>query len=301
MPGTSTRSGSDARAGIAILLAALGLLGCGEAAPAGQRLVDPRRDPPVNGLEVEPGSGALLLSTNRGLYRIAPGAERAERIRSRVVTAKGSAPVGRQLAIASGGGSLLLGSGHPHTRGRLPSFLGFMTSRDGGRTWRVRSRLGFADLHSIVPAHDRVYALDTVLDGLLVGDARGRRWREHLTPGSRMLDLAVDPGDPAYVLASDRNGIHRSEDEGETWRQIAPGDSPRLAWPAGGPAYRADRDGRVSASDDRGVSWRPTTIVEGRPAWLKALGPRRLLMALDDATVLESADGGESWERRFEP
>lgn len=284
------------------MLVALGLLGCGKDSSPGQRLVDPRKDPAVNGLAPEPGSRALLLSTNLGLYRIAPGAERAQRLKSRVIVQGATSPVGRALAVASDGSSTLLGSGHPDDkRGKLPPFLGLMTSTDKGRTWKVRSRLGLADLHSIVPAHDHIYALDTVLDGLLVGDKTGKRWQERLTPGSRMVDLAVDPGDPAYLLASDKHGIYRSDDEGESWRQIAPGDSPRIAWPAGGDAYRADRDGRVSASSDRGVSWRPLTLVKGRPAWLTALGGKRLLMALGDGSVLESSDGGESWDTRFEP
>jgi len=284
------------------VLVALGLLGCGEDSSPGQRLVDPRKDPAVNGLTQEPGSRAVLLSTNLGLYRIAPGADRAQRVKSMVVAQGATSPVGRALAVASGDSSTLLGSGHPDDqRGKLPPFLGLMTSTDQGRTWKVRSRIGLADLHSIVPAHDRIYALDTVLDGLLIGDKSGRRWQERLTPGSRMVDLAVDPRDPAYLLASDKHGIFRSDDEGRSWRQIAPGDSPRIAWPANGAAYRADRDGRVSSSSDRGVSWRPLTLVKGRPAWLTALGRRWLLMALDDGSVLESADGGESWETRFEP
>ena len=285
-----------------MVLAAIAVLGCGEdASRPNARLVDPGgRAAPINGLELEPASGAILLSTNRGLYRIARGSDRAERLKSRVVTPKGSSPVGKFLPIAAGGPSLLLASGHPDKRGKLPSFLGFLTSRDGGRTWKVKSRFGLADMHSIVPAHGHIYALDTVLDGLLVGDATGSTWKERVTPGSQMLDLVVDPDDADHLLASDKNGVYRSEDQGRRWKQLDRGESPRLAWPDGGVVYRADANRRVYKSKDRGTSWELASLIDGRPWRLTAAGDK-LLVALGDGTVLESGDGAQSWEKRFEP
>ena len=176
-----------------------------------------------------------------------------------------------------------------------------MESRDGGRNWSVLARFGIADLHVIRPAHARIYAVDAVLGGLLIGSQSGRRWIERSTPTETTLDLAVDPGDPRRLVLSDRNGLHRSEDQGRSWRQIASGSSPRLAWPAGGRLYRADADGRVFTSDDGGTSFELADLVEGEPAKLAPLGPRHLLLALGDATIMESVDGGANWKRRFKP
>jgi photosystem II stability/assembly factor-like uncharacterized protein len=274
--------------------------GCGE--EARQSLVDTRRQPPINGLEVEPGSRAILLSTNLGLFRL-EGEKPARRVSSVARRGDDSARVGRVLTFAAAGRSLLLGSGHPDRGGRLPPFLGLMTSEDGGRTWKVRSRAGLADLHVLRPAHGRIYALDAVLDGLLIGEAarKGWRWKELMTPGSPMLDLEVDPSDGDYLLASDKNAIYRSEDRGASWREIAKGRSARLSWPARGPVYRADADGRVSSSSDRGMTWELTSLVDGEPWKLKAVGVRHLLVALGNATILESKDGGRSWDERFSP
>ena len=55
--------------------------------------------------------------------------------------------------------SLVRISGHPDQR-TLPQYLGYLRSDDGGRNWRVVSRLGDADLHKIVFKHDRLYAWD---------------------------------------------------------------------------------------------------------------------------------------------
>ena len=277
-------------------------MGCGDDGGDGAaKLVDPARNPPVNSLDVDPRSGAILLSTNRGLFRIERGSQRALRMRSEVEAGPDRGTTGRFLTFAANGSSGLLGSGHPNGGNDLPPYLGLMASRDGGRSWSVLSRLGLADLHVIRPAHGRVYALDAVLDGLLVGDPRGRRWSELRTPRPRMLDLEVDPGDGDYLLASDKESIYRSEDRGRNWRPIARGRSPRLAWPPGGPVYRADSDRRVLVSSDRGVSWKLASLLDGEPWRLKALGAKRLLAALGDGSVLETTDGGREWKDRFRP
>lgn len=283
--------------------AVLGLLlpACGEDAGDGPALVDTRRDPPIVGLEVEPRSRAILLSTNRGLFRIGPGSRRATRIRSVVRNGRTRGAAGPFLTLAAAGPAGLIGSGHPERGSALPPFLGLMTSADGGRTWKVRSRAGLADLHVIRWAHGRVYALDAVLDGLLVGSVDGDRWRELRTPSSPMLDLAVDPTDPSYLLASDARAIYRSKDGGRRWRPAAFGRAPRLTWRRRSGLVRADADGRVSKSSDRGVTWGFLSQVEGEPMKLTTSGENALLMALSDGTLLESKDGGSEWQERFRP
>ncbi len=285
-----------------LVICALVVGGCGDEARGGGALVDAgAKTPPVNALEPEPGGRSALLSTNRGLYRVDLRRGRATPVRSRVRRGHRTTPVGRFLNVASASATQLLGSGHPDRAGRFPPYLGLMESRDRGRTWSVLARYGLADLHVIRLAHGRIYAADAVLGGLLVGSRSGRRWVERSTPSETALDLAVDPRDPRRLVLSDGNGVHRSEDQGRSWRQIASGRSSRLAWPAGGPLYRADADGRVFASDDAGTSFELADLIDGEPVKLAPLGPRHLLMALSDATILESTDAGASWKQRFEP
>src|SRR5665809_85454 len=51
------------------------------------------------------------------------------------------------LELKVAGPGRFIGSGHPDQRGALPGFLGLIESGDSGRSWRVISRLGTADLH----------------------------------------------------------------------------------------------------------------------------------------------------------
>ena len=169
----------------------------------------------------------------------------------------------------------MLGSGHPDRAGRFPPYLGLMESRDGGRSWSVLARFGIADLHAIRLAHGRIYAVDAVLGGVLMGSQSGRRTGSSAAPPTETgLDLAVDPGDPSRLVLSDRNGMHRSEDQGRSWRQIASGSltAAGVARRAGR-LYRADADGRVFTSDDGGTSFELADLVEGEPAKLAAAWP----------------------------
>lgn len=201
----------------------------------------------------------------------------------------------------SAGPRTLLGSGHPDDQGKLPAFLGFMRSEDGGRTWRVLSRLGEADLHKIIQVHDRLYAFDAVLGAMLISGDGGRTFSERFTPRGLVIDFVVDPEDPGYLLASTEDQLFRSEDEGRRWRGIEAGEGIRLAWTAGDTVLRADKDGTVQRSDDRGRTFEPIGRVPGEPCKFKSLDRERHLLALSDGTIVETKDGGAKWTVVFEP
>ena len=289
-----------ARATLAAGLLALGVAGCGSGdGTEGSALVDPKRKPPINSLDVEPGSGALLLTTNRGFFRIAK--REAQRVSGQVRTPDGRSPVGTFLTVKALGGNRLLGSGHPDRKGRLEDFLGVLRSDDGGRRWRVVSRYGLSDLHVLRLLHGRIYAYDAVLPGLLVSEDGGKEWTEKATPPGLVLDLVVDPDDRDYLVVSNEREIFRSTDGGDSWRSIARAQSARLEWPRPGALYRTDEDGRVYRSDDRGESWEALGTIDGEPWKLKAVGGDELYAALADATVVHSKDEGRTWEERFKP
>lgn len=284
-----------------VLLLALVLAGCGSSAEVrrSNALVDFAGEPPtVSGFVVD-RDGTALLGTNRGLFRIPEGSGRAERLQGRVDDPFGSAPVGTGLELDRGPGRTLYGSGHPETAQPLPANLGLLRSRDGGRTWRVLSRLGEADLHRIIALHDRLYAFDAVLGAVLVSRDGGRTWDEHFTPSRDVTDLAVDPADPARLLVTVGDELHTSTDTGDTW-SAAPGGG-LLAWPAPGVLMRARADGTFAVSADGGGRWEDRARIDGEPAQLVALGADRALVALADGAIVETDDGGRSWEARFEP
>ena len=280
------------------------LAGCGsEAEPAArsERLVDFSKDPPfVNSLEQDARTGEYLLTTNRGFFRIDPENDSVRRVRGTVEAGGKRSTIGTFLELNLDDRGALVGSGHPDQR-TLPQYLGYIRSEDGGKTWRVISRLGNADLHKIVFKHDRLYAWDAVLSAIVISEDGGRSFTERFTPRGLIVDFEVDPADPDRILAATEDRLFRSLDGGETWRPLLLNAGSRLAWPTPDRLYLAADDGTVSRSVDGGESFDRVGRVDGEPAVLDPESTVALSMALSDGTVLHSDDGGASWEERFRP
>ena len=289
-----------------LLLLAVLLAGCGADDDGGEgkssRLVDFTKKPPfVNALEIDPADESFLLTTNRGFYRIPKDGDEPKRVRAKVTAKEGSSPIGTFLEIDVLGPGEVVGSGHPDNARPLPPYLGFMRSTDGGRNWTVVSRLGEADLHQIRRIHDRLYAFDAVLGAILISEDDGKNWEERFTPRQLVLDFVVAPEDPEHIIASTEEQIYRSQDGGEKWRPATQGSAPRLDWPAPEALMRADKDGLFQVSTDGGQTWERRGRIEGEPYKVRAIDAERAFVALSDGTILETTDGGKSFEERFRP
>jgi hypothetical protein len=280
-----------------------------EASPApktaerSEKLVDFSGKPPyVNALERDPATGDFLLTTNRGFWRIERETQKVTRITGTVSAKKQRDTVGTFLLVKSAGGQTLIGSGHPDHQNTLPQFIGFMRSDDLGRTWRVVSRLGGADLHKIELKHDRMYAFDAVLSAIVISRDEGRTFQERFTPRGLIIDFAVDPEDPDYILADNDDELFASRDGGRQWKGLLRAPRIRLAWPAAGHLYRADQDGKVYTSTTRGRTWTETSSVPGEPyRFLETEDPQHLFLALSDGTILETTDAAKTWKPVFTP
>jgi hypothetical protein len=291
---------------LALIAALLLVAGCGADEGGGggrsSELVDFTKKPPyVNALEVDPADDSFLLTTNRGFYRIPSDGGKATRVKSKVTAKEGTSPVGTFLEVDVLGPGEVVGSGHPDDPKALPPYLGFIRSTDGGKTFKVVSRLGEADLHQIRRIHDRLYAFDAVLGAILISEDDGRTWTERFTPRQLILDFVVDPEDPEHLIASTEEQIYRSQDGGEKWRPSDQGSAPRLDWPAPDTLMRADKDGLFQVSSDGGQTWERRGRIEGEPYKVRALDAERAFVALSDGTILETTDGGKSFEEKFRP
>ena len=294
-----------------VLLTAVSIVGLGV---AGALLWDSSSDAPadvltdasgsdpgpvhVHGLGINPADGALFLATHTGLFRVGPTARDAVRVGDRFQDTMGFAVVGENR---------FLGSGHPDPRDtRLPPRLGLIQSWDAGREWApVSLEDNEADLHVLRAAGSSLYGYDVVEERLLASRDEGRTWDEVRKPtAGQLVDLAIDPNEPRHVVATAAGGLdsgtYASLDGGERWKQVS-GAVGLLAWPTPELLYLVDDLGRVRASDDGGSSWSSRGAIGGQPAALLAARPSELYVALHDATIKRSTNGGRAWTVRSTP
>ena len=276
------------------------VIGCGgssdEGTPPPQRTDNPVVEDPgpvhVHGLGVNPADRRLIVATHTGLFEVS-GPRKAERIAGRYQDT---------MAFQVTGPNRFVGSGHPDVREKLPPFLGFIESGDGGKTWRPRSLQGRVDFHVLRAVGARVYGFGTDFESraprFLVSGDRGRTWTRREVPEA-LESLAVNPANPRHIVASGRAGLHASRDEGRTWRNLR-SEPGLLAWAAPRRLYLLDTKGLVAVSSSGGKRWQATGSVGGKPgAFEVARG--RLLAALHDGTVKASSNQGSTWRVRFRP
>jgi hypothetical protein len=284
------------------VLALVALAGCGgsEAVPAGGTQlavpwVDPDGDPPiVGGLSVNPADGTLLMTTNTGMFTIAPGGSKPRGFTGTLETPDGSGKVSEALVTRFVGPDELIGSGHPAAGESLPSALGFIRSDDAGRTWTSVSELGTADFHALVTSGGTIVGALFGQPQALVSTDDGKTWSTRTTP-QPLVGLAVDPHDAARWIASTAQGVFRTTDGGRTWRPQDPTPNVRFAWADDGDLYRIDPGGPVKLSTDGGVRWEDRGSTGGEPQALALDGGGKLYAALIDGTVTVSDDGGRTF------
>lgn len=244
----------------------------------------------AHGLGVDPGDGTLYAATHFGLLRIGADGE-LTRMADRYQDTMGFEVVGPGRFLASG---------HPDFREDHPPLLGLIESTDAGQTWTPLSLRGEADFHAIQSVHDQIYAYDSTSETFMVSD-QGRDWdrRSQLV----MLDFAVSPQDPDLVLATIESGLQRSSDGGRTWAPVS--QAPQLAvvaWNDADEVLGVARDGGVHASADDGVTWSRRGDVGGEPEAMTLAdvdGRSVLFVAVSEGRIVESADGGRSFEIRY--
>jgi hypothetical protein len=269
---------------VALLLAGCGGRDDGAAHGTGDRAAIEH----IHGLGIDPADGRLVIATHHGLFEVREGDTTPRRV------GEGDQDVMGFFVVGPGH---FLGSGHPGSDRSLPSNLGLIESRDGGRTWQSVALSGEADFHALAASKALVYGFDATEGRLMVSADHGRGWEERGAPAA-VFGMAIDPADPRTVIAGTEAGIYRSSDAAATWRPLRQDTTGLLAWSGPGRLFLVDGQGRVHRSRDGGVTWSARGATGGAPTAFAADGSD-LVVALADGTVKVSGDGGASWTPRI--
>ncbi|MGH2946012.1 MAG: WD40/YVTN/BNR-like repeat-containing protein [Solirubrobacteraceae bacterium] len=279
--------------------------GEGGASPA-QDLRVPWLDPDgvtpiVGSVDVNPADESIWLSTNTGMFRVARGSDRPERVTGNLTTDQGSGEISPELVIRFRGPDELIASGHPPAGSALPPALGLIASDDAGRTWNGVSEVGRSDFHAIQTARGDVVVAGLFGEAAISVSRDGGRTFETRTPPEPLIDLEVDPGNPQRLIGSNAAGLIGSTDGGESWRQREPVPNVRFSWPASDALFRIEPGGPVKFSSDGGETWEDRGSTGGEPQALFARDAEQLHVVLLDGTIKASEDGGRSWTDRVVP
>ena len=250
----------------------------------------------IGSLAVDPGDGTLMIGTGLGLFRLEPGAKKAERVTGKLDTPDGSGELSSNMVVRYSGPGDLLASGHPEGSGALPENLGLIRSTDAGDTWKPVSELGESDFHLLQARGDHVVAVRAEETDVLVSTDGGSSF-ETRTPPDTPIDVAFDPKDPKRMVVATAQGTFTSNDGGGSWRPRDPIPSDQLAWAAPDALYRSDRGGAVKLSADGGATWKEQGNVGLSVNELAADGEGILYASVPGGEVQRSTDGGATWKR----
>jgi photosystem II stability/assembly factor-like uncharacterized protein len=251
-----------------------------------------------HGIAVAAGEPSrLYLATHHGLYAVAAdgGADR--------ISSDGNDYMG--FTPHPGDPDILHGSGHLAGGGNM----GFISSRDGGKTWRKLSDGigGPVDFHQMDVSKADPLVIVGMSRGLQISRNGGRSW-EMIGPGpAGLIDLAASAKDGNTFYAATRRGLVRSTDGGRTWKpaHLVRRPTTMVHVTAEGVVYAYQIGTGLMKTAEPGLNWRIVNSNFGQSYMVHlAADPTnpKLLYAITTnqqrrtQLVIFSRDGGRSWK-----
>ena len=266
----------------------LALTGCGgdkKSAPPNSAETDPGIVH-AHGLGVDPADGAVFIATHTGLFRSPEGEDEARRVGESFQDTMGFTVTGP---------GRFLGSGHPDAQSDKPPMLGLMQSEDAGKSWTSVALEGVADFHVLRAAGRDVIGYDSIGNRLLRMTMSGKAIK--LTkPRGTVIDPVVNPDNARHYVTATDSGIYESLNAGGRWSRLDRRRTGLLAYLEAGGLTLVRGDGVVEQFASGG-DWRQVGQVQGRPGALASHGDT-LYLAVQEGPVLQSTDGGRSWQER---
>ena len=266
----------------------LALTGCGgdkKTAPPHSTETDPGIVH-AHGLGVDPADGALFIATHTGLFRSPEGDDKARRVGQSFQDTMGFTVTGP---------GRFLGSGHPDAQSDKPPMLGLIQSEDAGKSWTSVALEGEADFHVLRPAGRDVIGYDSIGNRLLRMTMSGTAIKLS-KPRGTVIDLAVNPVSARHYVTATDTGIYESLNAGGRWSHLDRRRTGLLAYLESDGLTLVRGDGVVEQRTSGG-DWRQVGRVQGRPGALAA-HEDALYLAVQDGPVLQSSDGGRTWNQR---
>lgn len=244
-----------------------------------------------HGLAVDPSDPSrLYLATHHGFFLVSADG-RAERRTETADDFMGFTPHPRDSNV-------LYASGHS-ARGNL----GFMVSRDSGRTWQKLSdgAGGPVDFHQMDVSKADPNVIYGVFGALQVSRDGGRSWTNVGPAPERLIALAASARDVNTLFAATQTGLLKSSDGGKTWQpaHILRRPATMVATTANGDVYAFVHGTGLLRATEPDLRWQTVNDSFGQGYILHfavaSQDPKRLYGIDDKHGIIASLDGGKTW------
>lgn len=247
----------------------------------------------IHGLAVDRAdSGRLLIATHHGLHALRLASGKIEPVSERQDDFMGFTPHPTEA-------TQLYASGHPARGGNL----GFITSKDGGRTWtRLSAGIGEpVDFHQMDVSKADPNIIYGVYDGLQASRDGGRNWSRVGPAPDGLIDLAASSVDPARVYAGTEQGLLVSADGGRVWKpaHILRRPVSMIRVTSGGQVYAFMLGSGLLRAEESSLNWQTlSNDFANRYLLHFAVDPKDpalLYASTHENELLSSDDGGRRW------
>lgn len=247
----------------------------------------------IHGVSFDPATpGSILVATHNGLFRASPDGE-VQQVSTNADDYMGFSP-------DPGNAGRLLASGHPGQGGSL----GVIASTDGGVTWSslAEGASGPVDFHAMTISRADPNVIYGLFHGIQMSRDGGLTWTMAGPGPEQVIDLAASASAPDTLYAATAAGLMRSVDAAKSWVLAGPSGVPTTmaettadgslyAFFAGAGLFRLPVDGTwIELSASFGSHYVLHLAADPDDA-------AHLVAVTEESAVLESRDGGETWER----